>query len=177
MEEKDNMTVEEVIRRRVESNVERMVGELRSNPSARFSYSDWNALIFAILSDPDFRAKKLLLRDDRMVEFDVDIRASFIKFLEKVLRHAGMEDRSERLRVIDSFEFGPRDLEWVSETVDEAMFLYTEAGRNMRIFRNKALQLSLKKMARSGKYGGRITYKKSVVNRLANLEKRLGKSI
>ena len=66
-------------------------------------------------------------------------------------------------------------MEWVSDAVDEAMFIYTECGKNLRIFRDKMLNLSVKKMTRSGKYNGKVTYKKAVVDRMLALQKRQSK--
>ncbi|MDE6040943.1 MAG: hypothetical protein K2F99_05145, partial [Muribaculaceae bacterium] len=70
------------------------------------------------------------------------------------------------------FEYGPRDVEWVTDAIDEATWIYTECGKNMRMFRAKMLQLTIQKMARSGKYDGKITYKKKVVDRMLDMEKR-----
>ena len=103
---------------------------------------------------------------------DYSINEGMKKFLNKLLKHAGMNDPAERSKVIDSFEYGPADIEWVMDAVDEAMYQYAESGKNMRMFRDKMLQLSVKKMVRSGKYNGRVTFKKSVLDRTAQLARR-----
>ena len=155
--------------------VSSIVEELKKNPSARFSKSDFQILVYGILSDKDFKVKKYLLRNDALVEDEVDIGAGMTKFLDKLLKHAGVSESSERAKIIDGFEYGPRDIEWVTDAVDEAMYQYTECGKNMRMFRDKMRQLTIKKMVRSGKYDGKITYKKTVVDRALAIEKKAKK--
>lgn len=155
--------------------VSSIVEELKKNPSARFSKSDFQILVYGILSDKNFKAKKYLLRNDTLVEDELDIGAGMTKFLDKLLKHAGVSESSERSKIIDGFEYGPRDIEWVTDAVDEAMYQYTECGKNMRMFRDKMRQLTIKKMVRSGKYDGKITYKKTVVDRAMAIEKKTKK--
>lgn len=159
----------------VSVSVEAIIEDLKKNPSSRFSKSDFQGLVYGILADKDFKAKKWLLKNDQLVEEDADIEAGLFKFLDKLLKHAGMTDSGERAKIIESFEFGARDVEWVSDAVDEAMYIYTECGKNMRMFRDKMLNLSVRKMTRSGKYDGKVTYKKSVVDRALALQKRQAK--
>ena len=160
---------------KVEANVAKMVEELKKNPSARFSKSDFQGLVYAILADKDFDTKKYVIKNDEMVEVHSSMNAAMAKFMDKLLKHAQMSDSTERARVIESFEFGPRDIEWIADAVDEAMYQYSECGKNMRMFRDKMLQLSVKKMVRSGKSAGKITYKNSVVDRALALQKRTAK--
>ena len=160
---------------KVEANVAKMVEELKKNPSARFSKSDFQGLVYAILADKDFDTKKYVIKNDEMVEVHSSMNAAMAKFMDKLLKHAQMSDSTERARVIESFEFGPRDIEWIADAVDEAMYQYSECGKNMRMFRDKMLQLSVKKMVRSGKSAGKITYKKSVADRALTLQKRTAK--
>ena len=160
---------------KVEANVAKMVEELKKNPSARFSKSDFQGLVYAILADKDFDTKKYVIKNDEMVAVHSSMNAAMAKFMDKLLKHAQMSDSTERARVIESFEFGPRDIEWIADAVDEAMYQYSEYGKNMRMFRDKMLQLSVKKMVRSGKSAGKITYKKSVVDRALALQKRTAK--
>lgn len=156
----------------VTKTVDQMIKQLSDDPSTRFSKSDFQTLVYAILADKDFKAKKYLLRNGDLTEVDVDINAGMEKFLDKILKHAGMTDPSERSQIIDTFEYGVRDIEWVSDAVDEAMTIYTDCGKNMRMFRDKMLQLTITKMVRSGKYAGKVTYKKTVVDRAAAISKR-----
>ena len=155
--------------------IQALVEELKKNPSARFSKSDFQGLVYAILADKDFDTKKYVIKNDEMVEVHSSMNAAMAKFMDKLLKHAQMSDSTERARVIESFEFGPRDIEWIADAVDEAMYQYSECGKNMRMFRDKMLQLSVKKMVRSGKSAGKITYKKSVVDRALALQKRTAK--
>ena len=156
----------------VGASVNAFIEELKKNPSNRFSKADFQMLIYAILSDKNFNAKKYLARGDELLENDYSISGSMVKFMDKLLKHAGLESATERTSVIDSFEFGARDLEWVADAVDEAMFQYSECGKNMRMFRDKMLQLTIKKIERSGKYEGKTTYKKVVVDRALAMKKR-----
>lgn len=160
--------------KKIIKTVNDFVEELKRNPSSRFSKSDFQMLVYYILSDHNFKAKKYLLRNDQILEEDNDISGAMFKFLDKLLKHAGMTESSERSRVIESFEFGAKDVDWVTDAVDEAMWIYTECGKNMRMFRTKMLQLTIQKMVRSGRYEGQITYKKKVMNRLLDMEKRKG---
>lgn len=146
-------------------SVASLIEELKSNPSSRFSKSDFQTLVFGVLSDKGFKAKKYLLKNGEMVEEEVEFGSAMKKFLDKLLKHAGMPDATERAAVIESFEYTPKDVEWITDCVDEAMYLYTECDKNMRMFRDKMLQLTIRKMKRSGTHEGKITYKKSVVDR------------
>lgn len=156
----------------VSMTVASIVEELKKNPSSRFSKSDFQTLVYGVLSDSDFKAKRYLLKNDEIMEEDANINSSMKKFLDKLLKHAGMTDSAERANIIDTFEFAPKDVEWLTDAVDEAMYLYSECGKNMRMFRYKMLQLAVKKMVRSGKYEGKVTYKKMVTDRAAMLAKK-----
>lgn len=156
----------------VETRVESIVEEIKNNPSKRFSKADFQVLVYGVLADSDFKGKKYLLRNQQLLEEEVSYNQSLKKFLDKLLKHAGMTDSTERAQVIETFEYSPKDLEWVSDAVDEAMFIYSECDKNMRIFRDKMLQLTVKKIVRSGKYDGKISYKKQVVDRSAMLDKK-----
>lgn len=156
----------------VETRVENIVEEIKNNPSKRFSKADFQVLVYGVLADSDFKGKKYLLRNQQLLEEEVSYNQGLKKFLDKLLKHAGMTDSTERAQVIETFEYSPKDLEWVSDAVDEAMFIYSECDKNMRIFRDKMLQLTVKKIVRSGKYDGKISYKKQVVDRSAMLDKK-----
>lgn len=162
-------------RKNVAVSVGAFVEDLRKNPSNRFSKTDFQMLIYAVLADKSFNAKKFLSRGDKLLEEDYSISNGMVKFMDKLLKHAGVTNPVERTNIIDSFEFGARDVEWVADAVDEAMYQYSECGKNMRMFRDKMLQLTIKKIVRSGKYDGMTTYKKVVVDRAAAIKKRASK--
>jgi hypothetical protein len=157
-------------------NVDLMIETLKQNSSARFSKADFQGLVYAILADKDFKTKKYVLKNAELVEEDVSINEAMRKFMDKLLKHAGMSDSNERANVIDTFDFGSRDVEWISDAVDEAMYQYIECGKNMRIFRDKMVMLAFKKFQRSGKYEGKLTFRKSVVDRQAVLLKKQKKA-
>ena len=162
--------------KKVTVKMDEFVEELKKNPSSRFSKADFQMLVYGVLSDKDSKAKKYLLRNDQILEEEYSIGDAMMKFLDKLLQHAGVNKPGERAAILEGFEYNPRDLEWVTDAVDEAMHVYTECGKNMRMFRSKMLQLTIQKMVRSGRYDGKITYKKKVVDRALELQKRLGDS-
>lgn len=146
-----------------EITVQTMIEELKTDSSTRFSKTDFQCLVYAILSDPNFKAKRYLIRSDTPnKECSVDFNRAMYKFMDRLLKHAGMLDSKERAAVIDTFEYGPRDVEWIVDAVDEAMYIYTECDKNMHLFRNKMLNLSIRKMTRKD---GKESYKKAVMNR------------
>lgn len=145
--------------------VKSMIDELKANPSKRFSKNDYQMLVYAICSDEDFKVKKHVLRGDTSSDTEYDVNAAMCKLFDKLLKHAGMGDATERMNTIKTFQYSPKDMEWVSEAVDEAMYIYAECDKNLRVFRDKMIQLTLKKMVRSGKYAGKATYKKTVIDR------------
>ena len=158
----------------MENNVKDLVARLTQegeNRVKRFSKNDFRDLVFLILSDKDFKAKKYLLRNDDFVEEEISYNDAMRKFLDKLLKHAGISDAVERSNVLDTFTYSSKDTEWICDVVDEAMSLYVESGKNMRIFRDKMQLLTFSRMARKGKYEGKYTYKKSVLDRAARRHK------
>lgn len=142
--------------------VQEMIDKMKENPSSRFSKSDYQMLVYGVLADKDFKAKRYL---DPENEEEMDIQGGMFKFLDKLLKHAGMTDAGERQKVLDTFEFGVRDVEWVSDAVDEAMSIYIECGKSYRMFREKMISLAVKKIKRSGKYEGKVGFKKSIMDK------------
>lgn len=151
----------------VKKTVSALVEELKENPSKRFSKSDFQLLIYAILSDETFKAKKHLLKNAQILDEEYSISEGMGKFLDKLLKHAGMSDAAERARIIETFEYAPKDVEFIGDAVDEAMYQYTECGKNMRQFRDKMFQLTISKIEKTGVNAGKIGYKKSVMDRAA----------
>jgi len=152
-------------RKNVSYAVKDIVEALKKNPAARFSKTDFQTLVYAVLSDKEFKAKKYLLKGGKLEENEVEFNSSMRKFMDKLLLHAGITEAAERAYILDTFEYTPKDVEWITDAVDEAMYLYAESDKNMRIFRDKMLQLTIRKMKRSGKHSGKTTYKKVVVDR------------
>lgn len=152
-------------KKNLEKSVDAIIERLSEDANARFSKSDFQGLVYAVLSDQDFKAKKYLLRSDCISEVEYSISDGMRRFLDKLLKHAGMTDAAERSKIIESFEYGPRDIEWVMDAVDEAMYQYVECGKSMRIFREKMRQLAVRRMVRTGVHAGKITFKKSVIDR------------
>lgn len=139
-----------------------LVNSMKNSKSTKFSKGDFEALAHAILSDDTFKAKRLIFKAGEMITEEKDIRGAMKLFLEKLLKHAGMKNEDERKQIVDTFKFTEKDIKFVTDTVEEAMYMYVESGKNMRMFRDKALQLAIKKIPRTGKYEGRKTFKKSV---------------
>lgn len=152
--------------------VSEMVEVLKNDESSRFSKNDFQALVYAVLADEEFKSKKYLVHGNVIQVKEVSDHSDMMVFLDKLLKHAGMTDSAERANVLDTFEYGPNDIGWVVDAVDEAMFIYSDCDKNMRIFRDKMLQLTVKKMIRTGKYAGKTTFKKSVLDRAAMIAKK-----
>lgn len=152
-------------------DVAEMLKQLSEEPGTAFSRGKYQALVYAILSDPDFKSKKVFLRKGELVENDHSIHDRFIRFLDKFLKHAGVTERSERTQIIESFEMTPKDTEWFTDAVDEAIYQYMECGKNMRLFQDRMLRLTIKKIRRTGSHEGEVSYKKSVVDRRKRLQK------
>ena len=148
-----------------------MLRELTNEPGSAYSRGRYQQLVYAILSDPEYKAKKLLLRKGELIEADYSIHEKFVRFLDKFLKHAGVTDREERKQIIETFEMTPKDTEWFTDCIDEAIYQYIESGKNMRLFQDRMLRLTIKKIKRTGKHEGEVTYKKSVVDRSKRLQK------
>lgn len=159
----------------VKKAVDSIIEDLTANESKRFSKADFQTLVYGVLSDKNFKAKKFLIKNDEIVTEEYSINTGMNKFLDKLLKHAGMSDAGERAAIIETFEYSPKDTEWVMDAVDEAMYIYTDCDKNMRMFRDKMLQLTIKKMVRTGKFDGQVTYKKMVADRAKSLQKKLNK--
>ena len=158
-------------RTRLTKSVSTMIDDLKSSPSGRFSKAAFQMLVYSVLADKDFKSKKYLLKGDTLSEVDSSISSGMRDFMDKLLKHAGVSEQVERDQILDGFEYSPKDIEWIMDSVDEAMSIYTECGKNMRMFRDKMLQLSVKKSERTGKYAGKVTYKKKVVDRNEQIKK------
>lgn len=150
------------IKKVVTKTVAELLKELKQSKSTKFSKGDFETLTHAILSDPTFKARKLIFKAGEMLIEEKDIRSGMILFLEKLLKHAGMKNDEERKQIVESFKFTEKDVRFVTDTVEEAMYLYVESGKHMRMFREKSLQLAIKKIDRTGKYEGKKTFKKTV---------------
>lgn len=155
----------------IEACVEKIVDEIKKGDSARFSKTDFQILVFGILADKDFKAKKYLLKKDGIQEEEVSYNDAMRKFLDKLLKHAGISESAEREGILDSFEYSYKDVEWIIDCVDEAMAIYTDCGKNMRMFRDKMLQLTIRKIKRTGAHEGKWTYKKTVLDRVSKMKK------
>lgn len=155
----------------IEANVEKIVEEIRNGESARFSKTDFQILVYGILADKNFKAKKYLLKKDGIQEEETSYCEAIRKFLDKLLKHAGIAESAEREAILDSFDYSYKDMEWIIDCVDEAMAIYTDCGKNMRMFRDKMLQLTIRKIKRTGAHEGKWTYKKTVMDRMAKMKK------
>lgn len=152
--------------------VKEILEDIKANDSKRFSRGDFQALVYAVLADKDFNAEKWIQRGGDLVAETYCINDGMRKFLNKVLKHAGMSDSTERQNIIDTFEYNPKDIDFVIDAVEEAMYQYTEADKNLWLFRDKMLRMSIKKITRTGSYAGTVTYKKSVTDRSKAMKKR-----
>lgn len=90
--------------RKLDVRVDEFVEKLKKDPSSRFSKGDFQMLVYAVLSDETFKAKKYLLHNSDIQEDVYSINDGMRRFLDKVLKHAGMSDATERAKVIDTFD-------------------------------------------------------------------------
>ncbi len=150
----------------VENVLEMISEDIAEKHSTRFSKTEFEALFYAVLSDPAFNVKKWLLRNKKLVESHYSVNKSMKKFMKKLLIHAGIDDEKQLNMIIETFEYKASDARFMLEAVDEAMFLYLESGKCMHIFRDKLNRLALKKSKKaSGKYAGKLTYRRTLIAR------------
>ena len=64
----------------IEANVEKIVEEIRNGESARFSKTDFQILVYGILADKNFKAKKYLLKKDGIQEEETSYYEAIRKF-------------------------------------------------------------------------------------------------
>ena len=149
----------------VAAKVEELVEKIRNNGSAKFSNGDFKTLVHAVVSDHDFKAKKFFIKADQIVEEEHCIADAMDKFMDKFLKHVGLASEEERKSIISSFEYSSKDTEFMFDLIEEAMSQYIDTGKGMKLFRNKKLELTLKRKDRTGKYDGQVTFNKTVVNK------------
>lgn len=152
--------------KRVDCVMDMIAEDVAEKHTTRFSKAEFEALFYAVISDPDFNVKKYLLRNKKLVESYYSVNHSMKKFMKKLLNHAGIEDEKQVNMIIKSFDYNTSDIRFMTDAVDEAMFLYLESGKCMHIFRDKLNRLALKKVKKaSGKYAGKPTYRRTLICR------------
>lgn len=142
--------------------VAEVVAKIKANKSTRFSKSEYSELIYALILDDTHTFEKFALKGTEISKDNASLTEGARKFFKKLLKHAGLKSDEEINAVLDSFEFSPKDVEWIAEVVDEAIRIYTDAGKSVTVMKDAMRKLSLKKVQRTGKYDGQITYKRSV---------------
>lgn len=150
---------------KVQVTVDELLKKITENGSKKFSKADYQLLTYAIISDKTFKTKKFFIKANELVEESGSVAESMDAFLNQFLKHVGIGSEEERQSIIDSFEFSPKMVDFMQDLIEEAMHQYLEAGKSLKIFKDKKLQLTLKKIVRTGKYEGQKTYKKSVVDK------------
>ncbi len=153
------------MKQKVQLTVNELVEKIKNNGSAKFSKADFQLMVYAIVSDKEFKAKKFFIRANELVEEEGSIAAAMDEFLNQFLKHVGISSEDERAGIIDSFEISPKMVDFMRDLVEEATYQYLESGKSMKLFKEKKLQLTLKKIIRTGKYEGQQTFKKSVVDK------------
>lgn len=139
-----------------------VVAKIQSNKSARFSRGEYMELIYALIQDDTHTFKKFALKGDQITEDGETLSASARKFFSKLLKHAGLKTEEEINSVLDTFEYSPKDVEWISDIVDEAIRIYTDSGKSVVVMKDALRRLTLKKVERTGKFNGQITYRRTV---------------
>lgn len=156
----------------VKKCVKEVISDINNNDSKRFSKGDFQLLVYAVLSDPDFKMEKWIMSGGDLVKIEDSVNEKMKKFLHKILKHAGVTDTTQRDALIESFEFEPRDIDFVIDAVQEAMWQYSEADKPIWVFQDKMRRLALKRIKRTGKFEGQISYKKSVSDRQKAINER-----
>lgn len=139
-----------------------VVAKINSNKSARFSRGEYTELIYALIQDDSHTFKKFALKGDQITEDGETLSRSARKFFSKLLKHAGLKTEEEINSVLDTFEYSPKDVEWISDIVDEAIRIYTDSGKSVVVMKDALRRLTLKKVERTGKFNGQITYRRTV---------------
>lgn len=142
--------------------VKEVVAKLKANKSTRFSTSEYRELIYALIKDDTHTAKKFALKGTEIIEEDFSISADARKFFKKLLKHAGLKSDDEINQIIDTFEYSPNDLAFIADCVDEAIHIYTDLGKTVKLMKDGMSRVSIKRVERSGKYAGEITYRRSI---------------
>ena len=139
-----------------------VLAKINSNKSARFSRSEYMELVYALIQDDTHTFKKFALKGDQITEDGESLSAAARKFFTKLLKHAGLKTEEEINSVLDTFEYSPKDVEWISDLVDEAVRIYTDSGKSVVLMKDALRRLTLKKVERTGKFNGQITYRRTV---------------
>lgn len=154
------------------SIVKDMEDKLRNNPSTRFSQSDFEELIYALIKDNSHKIKNHQIKKLEIVSEDgTSVSDDARAFFKKLLKHSGINNEEEMDVLIDTFEYRPKDLAWISKCFNEAIRIYTDCGKSAKMMTNSMISLSIKKVVRTGKYDGEETYKRSVGSLKRSLER------
>lgn len=139
-----------------------VVAKIKAGKSTRFSEAEYRELIYALICDNEHTFEQFALKGGEITKDEKNLSKEARKFFSKMLKHAGLKSEEEIEAVLDTFEFSPKDLEWVSDIVDEAVRIYTDCGKSVSMMKKSIRSLSLKKVERSGKYAGQVTYQRKV---------------
>lgn len=139
-----------------------VIAKLKANNSSRFSKSEYTELIYALINDNEHVFEKFALKGGEITKDGESLCKSARKFFTKMLKHAGVKTEDEINAILDTFEYSPKDLEWISEIVDEATRIYTESGKSVMLMKDSIRKVTLRKVERTGKYAGEITYRRGV---------------
>lgn len=148
-----------------------VVAKINSNKSTRFSRGEYAELIYALIQDDTHVFEKFVLKGAEITKDDKSLSDDAKKFFRKLLKHAGLKTDEEISAVIDTFEYSPKDVEWISDIVDEAVRIYTECGKSVVMMKDSLRRLTLKKVTRTGKFDGQITYHRTVKDLKRSAEK------
>ena len=139
--------------------------------STRFSRDEFEELFYHVLSDPTFKARKWIIKGRKLLETQTNFNEKFNKLLGKLLQHAGIDDPKQIKHILSTFAYTEKDVAFLIDAVEEAIYQYTECGKSMHLFRHKLHRLAIKKAKRSGgKHAGELTYRRTVVNRGARYD-------
>ena len=69
----------------VKKCVKEVVADINNNDSKRFSKGDFQLLVYAVLSDPDFKMEKWIMSGGDLVKIEDSVNEKMKKFLHKIL--------------------------------------------------------------------------------------------
>lgn len=144
----------------------------------RFNKKNFNALLRAMLNDPDFKTTTIKLKDGKISSVDdIMVTQDFREFLRKVLVKAGIDQHDSA--AILSKDFVIENVDGLYEFFATAMYLYMNSGNKFDLIPTEDFKASLfiedvpelvkvsdSKDPKTGKYLGTYETKKKKYKKL-----------
>lgn len=152
--------------------VKDLVNEFKESKSKRFKTKEFELLFYAVLTDKSHMVKKLAYDYKNCTKDASEENLSILmdNFLDIAYKHAGI-GADERKALIETFEYKPKDVNFLIRALEEAESLQVESGKALRKWAEKEIGLMVQKYERKGKYEGQIGYKRKIEDREDKLAK------